>query len=60
MPADEPLTLYAGEPDANDESHFTVGYATSRGRGTIDGWLLSDDTVKLEVRDGPAHPQVKP
>lgn len=48
------LRLYAGQPDAADESHFTIDYQTPDGRGTIDGWLMHDDTVKLEVRDGPA------
>ena len=48
------LRLYAGQPDPADESHFTIDYETPDGRGTIDGWLMPDDTVKLEVRDGPA------
>jgi hypothetical protein len=47
------LTLYAGRPDSADESHFTIDYQTPDGRGTIDGWLQPDDTVKLQVRDGP-------
>lgn len=46
-------TLFAGQPDAQDESHFTMSYECDRQRGTIDGWLMNDDTVKLEVRDGP-------
>jgi hypothetical protein len=50
----QPLTLYAGQADPADESHFTIDYATRAGRGTIDGWLLADDTVKLQVRSGPA------
>ena len=48
------LRFYAGQPDPADESHFTIDYETPDGRGTIDGWLMADDTVKLEVRDGPA------
>jgi hypothetical protein len=51
---DEPLKLYAGQPDPADESHFTIDYETPTGRGTIDGWLMPDDTVKLQIRDGPA------
>lgn len=50
----EGLRFDVGQPDPADESHFTIGYETPDGRGTIDGWLMPDDTVKLEVRDGPA------
>jgi hypothetical protein len=53
-PADQPLKLYAGQPDAQDESHFTIEYETPAGKGTIDGWLQPEDRVKLKVRDGPA------
>jgi hypothetical protein len=48
------LRLYAGQPDPVDSSHFTIPYETTSGRGTIDGWLQADDTVKMQVRDGPA------
>ena len=44
------LKLYAAQPDASDESHFTIDYETHERRGTIDGWLMPDDTVKLELR----------
>jgi hypothetical protein len=54
VPPDQPLKLYAGQPDPIDESHFTIAYETPAGRGTIDGWLMPDDSVKLQVRDGPA------
>ena len=47
------LTFFVGQPDANDESHFTIDYQTPAGRGTIDGWLRADDSVNLVVRDGP-------
>jgi hypothetical protein len=45
--------LFGGQPDPNDESHFTIAYESNGEKGTIDGWLMNDDTVKLEVRDGP-------
>ena len=48
---DEPLKLYAGQADPADESHFTIDYETPRGRGTIDGWLMPDETVKLQLRE---------
>jgi hypothetical protein len=45
--------LFAGQPDPNDASHFTIAYECDGQKGTIDGWLMNDDSVKLEVRDGP-------
>ena len=58
------LVLYAGQPDPDDESHFTIRYELGGVSGTIDGWLREhevphkDKTVKfaaieLAVRDGP-------
>ena len=49
----EPLTIFAGQPDPADASHFTIGYTLSGKPGTIDGRLLGDGTVKLTVRHGP-------
>ena len=48
------LTLYWGQPDPIDLSHFTIKYTIDNIPGTIDGWLQNDDTVKLQIRDGPA------
>jgi hypothetical protein len=44
------LKLYAGQADPADESHFTIDFETQGVRGTIDGWLLPDDTVILQIR----------
>ena len=44
------LTLYAGQPDPIDRSHFTIDYDVPEGVGTIDGYLMPDDSVKLEAR----------
>ncbi len=45
--------LFALQPDPTDESHFTIRYQFLSGdSGTIDGWLMPDDTVKIEPRDG--------
>jgi hypothetical protein len=44
------LRLYAGQPDANDTSHFTIDFRNEYGRRTIDGWLQPDDNVKFSVR----------
>lgn len=51
------LKFFAGQPDPSDESHFTIDYETPAGRGTIDAWLLPDDTVKFQIRSGPAATQ---
>jgi hypothetical protein len=48
-----PIRLHGGTVDPGDDSHFTIAYDTVRGDGTIDGWLMNDGSVKLEVRDGP-------
>jgi hypothetical protein len=49
----ETLTVFAGQPDPADASHFTMRYRTTSGTGTVDGWLMRDDTVRWAVRDGP-------
>lgn len=48
-----PASFHGARVDPNDESHLTIIYETVRGDGTIDGWLMDDGSVKLEVRDGP-------
>jgi hypothetical protein len=48
------MRLFAGQPDPADDSHFTIKYEIDHVPGTIDGWLQPDDTVKLQIRDGPA------
>lgn len=50
-PADR-VRLFAGQPDAADPTHFTIGYAVNGVPGTIDGWLGDDERVKLQVRKG--------
>ena len=45
--------LNAGQPDPSDGSHFTIRYESNGQSGLIDGWLMPDDTVKLEPRGGP-------
>ena len=56
---DNPLGLYirfyAGQPDPDDESHFTITYEMSGKKGTIDGWLKDEPhTLEIAVRNGPA------
>ena len=45
------LRLFAGQPDANDASHFTIGYVLGDQKGVIDGWLKDDGSVLLERRE---------
>jgi hypothetical protein len=45
------LKFWAGQPDPTDESHFTIDFETHKRRGTIDGWLMPDDTLKLQLRE---------
>ena len=48
------VRIFAGEPDAADESHFTIPYDVDGTPGLIDGWLDPYDKVRMQVRDGPA------
>jgi hypothetical protein len=42
--------IFAGQPDPNDPSHFTIVYEGGNHRGVIDGWLQDGDNVLLELR----------
>jgi hypothetical protein len=44
------LRFFAGQLDRADESHFSIAYQLNGKPGNLDGWLLDDDTVRLEVR----------
>jgi hypothetical protein len=59
--AGKPPRLYAGQPDPNDESHFTMAYEfESEGRsGVIHGWLRDDDTIDFDVQEGPPKQKQK-
>lgn len=46
------VRVFAGQPDPDNPSHFTIGYTLNGVPGTIDGWLLDDDTVSLRPREG--------
>jgi hypothetical protein len=49
------VRIYSGQRDLHDPTHFTIRYETLNGTGFIDGWLETPDTVRIEVRDGPAR-----
>jgi hypothetical protein len=44
-------TIYMGQVDPSDASHFTIDISLSGSRDTIDGYLLDNDTVTLELRN---------
>jgi hypothetical protein len=46
------LHVFAGQSDISDSSHFMVRFELNGKPGMLDGWLLDDDTVRLEVRGG--------
>ena len=45
------LTIFAGQPDPNDSSHFTIDYELDGAHITLDGWLEDEQTVKIEIRE---------
>jgi hypothetical protein len=47
------LRFYAGQPDPDDASHFTIAYVLDGRAGTIDGWLRNDGP-ELRPREGRA------
>ena len=56
IPADllnSPVRCFAGQPDPDDPSHFTVRLELGATPGTIDGWLEDDDRVRLKFRLAP-------
>lgn len=53
-----PIRLFAGQPDADDPTHFTIGYEYDGQAGTIDGYLQDAgpdrrERIRFVVRDGP-------
>jgi hypothetical protein len=45
------LRIYAGQPDPEDASHFTIAYALDGHPGTIDGWVRNNG-MELRPREG--------
>jgi thiamine biosynthesis protein ThiS len=56
IPFGHSFRLFGGRADPKDPSHFTIEYEVSGERGTIDGWLMPSDTVKLHFRTPPLPP----
>ena len=44
------LRWYAGQCDPSDDSHFTIAFQLDGKPGILDGWLLDNDTIRLQVR----------
>jgi hypothetical protein len=65
VPEPYALRVFAGQPDTQDESHFTIRYSARLSAddawadGIIDGWLMDDNSVKLRMRDGPLRLQLQ-
>ncbi len=45
------LRVFAGQPDPNDASHFTIEYDLNGTRHVLDGWLVDEATIKIEERN---------
>ena len=45
------LQIFAGQPDGNDPSHFTIGIMLLGVPGELEGWLSDDGTVSLRLKD---------
>lgn len=50
------LTIYAGQADEKDTSHFTIVADIDGQRTTFDGWLHDDDSVAIEKRESSPIP----
>jgi hypothetical protein len=46
------LRVFAGQPDPQDPSHFTVEYEIDGVKEVIDGWLTDDDFLRVVPRGG--------
>jgi hypothetical protein len=57
LPLKAPLRLFAGQPDASYDSHFTIRAEIDGQPQLIDGWLMTDDSVRMELRP-PADEQL--
>jgi hypothetical protein len=58
FPIHPPLVrIYAGQPDPNDSSHFTIRYQIWGQEDVLDGRLGDDDQVTLTPRHSPQWPR---
>ncbi len=45
-----PTTIYAGQPDSADPTHFTLTGISGGRAFAVDGWLQDDETVTMDLR----------
>jgi hypothetical protein len=45
------VRVFAGQPDPDDPTHFTIRLEVNGVPETVDGWLQDDETVLLKPRD---------
>lgn len=58
LPIDLDCVIYAGQPDPQDTSHFTIRIVSGGMERILDGWLLDNDRIKVEPR--PITPATNP
>jgi hypothetical protein len=46
----QPFQIFEGRADVDDSTHFTIPYEMDGKHGIVDGWLVEDRFVKLQVR----------
>jgi hypothetical protein len=46
----QPYQVFEGRADNEDSTHFTIPYEMDGKHGIVDGWLVDDRSVKLQIR----------
>jgi hypothetical protein len=46
----EQYQIFEGRADMDDSTHFTIPYEMDGKHGIVDGWLVDDRSVKLQIR----------
>jgi len=55
VPNTTPMRFYAGQPDPEDRSRFSLTFEIDGTRSTINGILNDDGSIKLRMADGPGQ-----
>lgn len=58
IPFGHSFLLLGGRANPDDATHFTIDFEADGTPGTIDGWLLPGDVIKLKFRRPPPPPFV--
>jgi hypothetical protein len=59
-PRSRDLRVFAGQPDPNDPTHLAITFISDGRPGVIDGWVLDDGAVRLEIRTAGTQPGAAP